>query len=370
MTKPDNKNAHRRLLTCVATVLLLAHTLSAWSASTDKDRAPGDVRSHHLREAEKYRLEFDNDAFVGSDNQFSSGWSLQYHSAIAADWRSLDTPADWLVRFGEHLPGLQGARLVKRFNMSVGQIIQTPANLSKRELIANDVPYAAVIATQATWLAYSDEEFRGFEISLGIVGPAALGEPSQNLVHRLIGINEARGWDNQLNSEPVFNVNYMRKKKFYRYRGASGFSADAALNGHVALGTLFTLAALRIETRFGRNIPGGFVYSPDPIGHSMIYDAGLAPASPSRPSLYGSVSASAIAVAHDLLLDGNVFQRSHSIEKEPFIAMLTLGIHYEKPDWGAHMEWTFTTDTVETASLNAAEDADNTFGTLMFEWKL
>ncbi len=370
MTKPDNKDTSRRLITCVATLLLLGCTLPAWPASSDEGRPSGGVRSHHLREAAKYRLEFDNDAFVGSDNQFSSGWSIQYHSAIAANWRSLDTPADWLAGFGEHLPGLQWARLVKRFNMSVGQIIQTPANLSERELIANDVPYAAVIATQAAWLAYSDVEFRGFEISVGIVGPAALGEPSQNLVHRLIGINEARGWDNQLKSEPVFNVNYMRKKKFYRYRGTSGFSGDAALDGHVALGTLFTLAALRIETRFGRNIPGGFAYSPDPIGHSMIYDAGLAPASPSRPSLYGAVSVSGLAVAHNLLLDGNVFQRSHRIEKEPFLAMLTLGIHYETPDWGAHMEWTFTTDTVETASLNAAEDADNTFGTLMFEWKL
>jgi len=345
---------------CIALAMLLGVTGEAWASERDP----------HLHEAARYRFEFDNDAFVGSDNQFSSGWSFQYHSATAEDWHSLETPADWLARFGEHLPSLQDADLVKRFSLSVGQIIQTPAMLSKRELIPNDVPYAAVIAAQATWLSYNDSEFHGFEVSAGVVGPAALGEPSQNLVHRAIGINEARGWSNQLGNEPVFNLNYMRKKKFYRYRNPSGIEMDATLDGHAALGTLFTLAAVRVETRFGRNMPGGFSYSPDPIGHSMIYAASLPPAAPSDSSLYGSLSGSVIAVAHNLLLDGNVFQSSHSIKKEPYLFLLRAGIHYETPDWGAHMEWTLTTDTVETASLNAAEDADNTFGTIMFEWKL
>jgi len=47
-----------------------------------------------------------------------------------------------------------------------------------------------------------------------------------------------------------------------------------------------------------------------------------------------------------------------------------VGLHYETPTWGAHLDLTVTTDTVETSGLNSAEDADNTFGTLMFEWKL
>ncbi len=211
---------------CIALAMLLGVTGEAWASERDP----------HLHEAARYRFEFDNDAFVGSDNQFSSGWSFQYHSATAEDWHSLETPADWLARFGEHLPNLQDADLVKRFSLSVGQIIQTPAMLSKRELIPNDVPYAAVIAAQATWLSYNDSEFHGFEVSAGVVGPAALGEPSQNLVHNAIGINEARGWNNQLGNEPVFNLNYMRKKKFYRYHNPSGFGMDAALDGHVALG--------------------------------------------------------------------------------------------------------------------------------------
>jgi len=362
-------NNNKRYAWLLAILLGSGAVMTASAAGHAGAATPASL-PNHLRTSAKYRLELDNDAFVGSDNQFSSGWSIQYHSAVAREWRLLKTPADWLANPGKYLPGLQDRHLNKRFNLSLGQIIQTPAELSRRDLIRDDVPYAAVVAIQSTWLAYDDTDFHGFEVSVGMVGPAALGEPSQNLGHRIIGINEAKGWDNQLRNEPVFNLNYMRKRKFYRYRDASGLSWDAAIDGHAALGTLFTLAALRLETRFGRNMPGGFIYSPDPIGHSMIYDASLDPPAPGKPSLYASLSASALAVAHNLLLDGNVFHNSHRIDKEPYVVMLTLGFHYETHDWGAHMDWTFTTDTVETASLNAAEDADNAFGTLMFEWKL
>ncbi|HHJ13154.1 MAG TPA: lipid A deacylase LpxR family protein [Gammaproteobacteria bacterium] len=360
--EPDTLSYHGLHL-LLPVLLLLALALPVRAGT------PG-ATSPHLAEAAKYRLEFDNDLFVGSDNQFSSGWSLQYHSATSRSWDRLDSPTPTLARLGVRLPGLNENTLYKRHNLSIGQIIQTPARLSESRRIENDVPYAAVLAVQSTWTAYNDEAFQGIEISLGITGPAALGEPAQNAAHRVLGINEAKGWDNQLGTEPVFNLNYMRKIKFYRGGEASGLSWDAALDGHAAVGTLFTLAAARLETRLGRNMPRGFTYYPDPIGHSMIYDATLAPPIPGRSSQYVSVTGSAIAIGHNLLLDGTVFRRSQRIDKEPYLFMLNIGFHYETAAWGAHMDWTFTTDTVETASLNAAEDADNAFGTLMFEWKI
>ena len=354
---------------------LLLVLLPVWSGTAQAASTPGSAQSAnrtkpHLSESAKYRLEFDNDLFLGSDNQFSSGWSFQYHSAIASGWKQLESPTQQLARLGRHLPGLQNDALHKRYNLSIGQIIQTPAKLSESGRIKNDVPYAAVIAIQSTWIAYNDDTFHGIEVSLGVTGPAALGEPSQNVVHRLLGINEAEGWNNQLNGEPVFNLNYMRKKKFYHGGNSSGLKWDATIDGHAALGTLFTLAALRLETRIGRNMPRGFIYYPDPIGYSMIYDATLSPAAPAKPSLFASVTGSAIAMGRNLLLDGTLFRNSQNIDKEPYLFMLNIGFHYETPNWGAHMDWTFTTDTVETASLDAAEDADNAFGTVMFEWKL
>lgn len=356
-------NNNDKGITCLVLILLLI-LLSTNATSLS-------AHEQYLREAAKYRFELDNDAFAGSDNQFSSGWSFQYHSAVADNWSTLKTPVSWLIRSGDDLPGLQHPKLKKRFNVAVGQIIQTPDKLKEHDRIKDDVPYAAIIATQSTWLAFDNDEFQGYELIFGIVGPWALGRQAQNFVHNLQGIKTAKGWNNQLNTEPVLNVNIMRKKKFYQHHNASGLSWDATLDGHAALGTMFTLAALRLEARFGRNMPGGFSYFPDPIGHSMIYDASLNPPDLGKASLYVTASASTVAIAHNILLDGTVFRNSQTpVDKEPYLFMSTIGLHYETKNWGIHMDMTLTTDTVETSGLSSAEDADNTFGTFMFEWKL
>ena len=44
-----------------------------------------------------FRFEFDNDTFLGSDDAFSAGWSVQVHSQLLDEW----TPglAGWIGRF-------------------------------------------------------------------------------------------------------------------------------------------------------------------------------------------------------------------------------------------------------------------------------
>ena len=44
-----------------------------------------------------FRFEFDNDTFLGSDDAFSAGWSIQIHSAMLDKWpKGL---AGWIGRF-------------------------------------------------------------------------------------------------------------------------------------------------------------------------------------------------------------------------------------------------------------------------------
>ena len=51
------------------------------------------------------------------------------------------------------------------------------------------------------------------EIDVGMVGPAALGEPIQTKWHQLIGSPQPRGWGNQIPNEPAFLVSYLHKQK-------------------------------------------------------------------------------------------------------------------------------------------------------------
>jgi len=180
-------------------------------------------------ESETWRFEFDNDVFFNKDNKISSGLSLQNHSAVTGSWEALQGVPDFVRRWGKAIPTLTEERLICRAGIAMGQVIQTPDDLSRSDLIEDDVPYAGVLTLQATWYAFNDNEFRGLEITAGVAGPPSLAEQTQKTVHKLIGSPDPKGWDHQLDTEPVINFNYMRKHKIWRRGNPAGLSFDTAL---------------------------------------------------------------------------------------------------------------------------------------------
>ena len=319
-------------------------------------------------ESATWRFEYDNDIFFGKDNKISSGWSLQRYTAVASKWEALQKVPDFVRRWGKAIPSLTGEGLVYRAGLAIGQVIQTPDNLSSSDLITDDVPYAGALTAQATWYAYNDNEFRGFEITAGIVGPLSFAEQTQKFVHELIGSTNPKGWDHQLSTEPVINLNYMRKKKFWRQGNPGGLSFDTALNGNFGLGNLFTQGSAGLEFRFGHNMPGGFVYVPDPIGLSMHYKASLAPAKPHEASLYATLVARGSVYAHNIFLDGNTFSNSHSVDKKPLVGLIVAGLHYEREHWGIHLNASISSHNLDTAKAPAAEGGEQ-IGTINIEWR-
>jgi len=356
--------------TTVSFLLGIIQTSQVFANERQDEVFPGNSE-RHLSEAAIYRYEFDNDLFFDSDNQFTNGWSFQVHTPVADNWHSVDGPAEFLKDFGAWLPSLTAEDLKNRMSMSIGQIMQTPDDLANPNLITDDVPYAGVLTVKSSWTAYNDNDFRGFEMVLGVVGRPSLAEQAQNLVHNATDATIAEGWDNQLKTEPVFNVNYMRKKKFYKAGSPAGLSFDAVINGDIQLGALLTSAGASIETRFGSNMPRGFVYRADPVGRYLTYNATLAPPNPKQSSIYASLIVGGTYFAHNLLLDGNVFRDVvHSVEREDLVGVATLGLHYERQSWAFHMNWFFTTDTIDTSKVTGNPDTNNNFGALTFEWRI
>ena len=316
-----------------------------------------------------WRFELDNDSLFGKDSGLTSGWSLQKHTPISESWSKLEGAPGFIGRWGARIPTLTADGLHSRAGIAIGQIMQTPTDLSRSDLIEDDVPYAGALTLQATWYAFNDDQFRGFQTTVGVVGPASLAEQTQKAVHKLVDSADPKGWDNQLANEPVINFNYMYKKKLWRTGSPPGLSFDTSASGNVVLGNMFTQALASLETRFGHNMPGGFVYVTDPIGYSMHYDAALAPANPNDASVYGSLVLRGVAVAHNIFLDGNTFKDSHSVPKEPLVGQLILGLHYERPDWSIHFNAVYTTDTIDTSQVTEAE-GNEMFGSIIIEWRI
>ena len=307
------------------------------------------------KEQATWRFEFDNDIFFKSDNNFSSGLSLQWHSAGASSWEALADVPKIVRHLGKRIPTLTGKGLVYRAGLAIGHVIQTPDDLTRRDLIKEDVPYAGVLTLQATWYAYNNDEFRGFEITAGIVGPLSLAGPAQKVVHKLLHCSVPQGWDNQLANEPLINLNYMRKVKIWHEGRPADISFDTAINGNVGLGNLFTQASAALELRLGHNMPGGFIYVPDPIGYSMHYQATLKPARPGVGSFYGSLVLRGTALAHTIFLDGNSFRDSHRIDRKPLVGQIGAGLHYEIRHWGVHFYTLASSTVVDIRKATAAE---------------
>lgn len=319
-------------------------------------------------ERSTWRLELANDFVFKKDNQITSGWSVQRHSAIAENWDTLANVPDFVRYWGKSIPLLTKEGLVYRSGIALGQIIQTPDDITRRDLIKDDVPYAGALTLQATWYAFNDNEFRGFEIITGVVGPASLAEQTQKTAHQFTGDADPEGWDNQLDHELVINLNYMFKQKIWRRGNPAGLSFDTAINGNIGLGNMITQASAALELRFGHNISPGFVYVPDPIGFGMHYIAARKPPSPQAASCYVTLVLRGSAFAHNILLDGNTFRDSHSVDKEPLVGFAVAGIHYERKEWGIHYNLMGSTDVVDRDTAPAAEGFER-LATIDIEWK-
>ncbi|MBE9550812.1 MAG: lipid A deacylase LpxR family protein [Proteobacteria bacterium] len=346
--------------------LYLIATIAGPACGQDTSLIPASLQGY---EKGSYRFELDNDFLFGKDSGLTSGWSLQKHTPVAESWSKLEGAPGFVGRWGARIPTLSADGLFKRAGIAIGQIMQTPSDLSRKDLIVDDVPYAGALTLQATWYAFNDDQFRGFQTTVGVVGPASLAEQTQKTVHKLVNADDPKGWDHQLSNEPVINFNFMYKKKLWRTGSLPGLSFDTSASGNIVLGNMFTQGLASLEMRFGHNMPGGFVFIPDPIGYSMQYDAALVSANPNKAAYYGSLVVRGVAVAHNIFLDGNTFKDSHSVSKEPLVGQLILGLHYERPVWSVHFNMLYTTDTVDTSQVTSAE-GNEMFGNVTIEWRM
>ena len=294
-------------------------------------------------------LRLENDMFTGTDRNYTNGVAF---TAVSRDLQGalrpecLPQPVDLYTRFiGWADPDFwrdSGARstsqnVVVRF----GQSMYTPEDKARTDLIPDDRPYAGLLYLGLAWnrrihpQAASYEMLDVRELTLGVIGPWSLAEQSQNLVHRVRGIERFRGWDNQLRNEPAFQMAMERKYKPYT-EGAvhSGWSSDVIGSYALRAGNIETAASTGVELRAGWNIPNDFGSYPIRPGAENRPPSGVADlrtttpqsARAPKPGAHVFLNLEAKAVAGDFSLDGNLFRHSHHVNRRPWVAQAALGI--------------------------------------------
>ena len=193
----------------------------------------------------------------------------------------------------------------------------------------NDRPYAAWLNAAVSMHLKNEFRSQTVEMSFGVVGPAAMGESVQNGFHRLIGVQPAEGWGNQLKNEPALQFGYQQRLRFVELRNRYGpwFDLIPVFGG--GLGNAFIGIHSGLIARLGVNLPDDFGPARSSGGESDSFVSPEAPPEDLKSSYYIFGGLRGNAIARNIFLDGNTFQPSHRVTKYPFTAESEFGVGFQ-----------------------------------------
>nr|WP_248730182.1 MULTISPECIES: lipid A deacylase LpxR family protein [Halomonas] len=250
-------------------------------------------------------LKVENDLFASSDDG-------HYTSGVELGWTFAAEPSHWSQQVARWVPNFLLDE-VDGVSYRFTHEIYTPDDINRRELIEDDRPYAGVLLLGLSlhedkridqWRQASDLHF-----DVGVVGPGARAEQLQREVHRITNSDNPRGWEHQLSNEPVINATY-RRQWWYGHR-LGGLTLEHGPSVTGAVGNLYTYAGGGYGMRLGEGLQRSYgtpAVSPAQGGRQYFTTG-------DRFGWYAFASLEGRYMAQNMLLDGNTFTSSHSVDK-------------------------------------------------------
>ncbi|WP_051285386.1 lipid A deacylase LpxR family protein [Nisaea denitrificans] len=268
------------------------------------------------------RAESPDSAFtVTVENDLVNGADRDYTNGVALQWTDTLNRVPDGVRYAAAPFIDPGADI--RVTYQLGQNLYTPQDIERKSPDPADRPYGAWLYGAVGVLADTGKSVTSLQLSLGVVGPAALGEPVQSFVHSLIDTREPRGWDSQLKNEPALLLTAEHKWADRLLGAPYGYQIDASPYIGGALGNVFTHVNAGMMVRFGKDLPTGD-YGPPRIQPSTPGSGYFAPSEDFGWYLFAGIEGR--MVGRNIFLDGNTFQDSPSVDKKLMVGDFTYGI--------------------------------------------
>jgi len=208
---------------------------------------------------------------------------------------------------------------------SVGHNLYTPSDITVAANQPNDRPWAAFLYGSAGLTSITKNHVDSLEATVGVVGPAALGEQVQKFVHSHIsGSDTPRGWRHQLKNEPALMLSWERSFPERYSLETFGWRSSAVPYIGATVGNVYTYAS--VGTSFNISPYGaGFQDAPVRVRPSMPgTGAFVVPDNTFSWYIFGGVEGR--AVAHNIFLDGNTFTDSPDVDKKNFVADANVGL--------------------------------------------
>jgi hypothetical protein len=266
--------------------------------------------------------------FAGTDRHYTNGFKLTWLGET-----DLNQSKEFVQLAARFIPWMDPEHVDWHYKVgsALGHNTYTPVDTDTATLLPNDRPYAGWLYGSILLHAQLDNQLRLVELSLGVIGPSARGEQLQNTWHDVINVPHANGWANQLHDEPGLQLSWERRYRTWQWAEPTGtnLGLDLVLRHRVTLGNVATHLAGGASVRVGWRMPADF-------GADLIRPGGGNTPNEGTPdcfSAYAYASGEVRAVARDIFLDGNTWRASHSVDKRPFVADLSLGFVLHWPSF-------------------------------------
>ena len=306
---------------------LVAVPCLAWADSSNMLPDSGDA---HLT------FYLDNDLFSGTDANYTNGIRLSWISGardpnafgLVHRWlRTLSGDASTRREF-QRISGFENpAELEYNYGLSLTQLMFTPEDPTAPKAPPGQRPYAGWLGLDFSLHTKDAHAMNSVELALGVTGKPSLAEQAQDFVHGLRGIQKFAGWDSQVPTEVTANLYYKQKRRLTFLETAQGdFAVDGFGEWRLALGNFETDAQLGTLFRAGWNLPPDFsdprlsvtAYSHQPFKGGQRQTHAW--------SLYGLAGVLGAGVAHNITLDGPLFQTFDTgTSSKPFYGELYAG---------------------------------------------
>jgi hypothetical protein len=297
---------HMKMKKLLILLLAISISQSAFAADLTPEKKEKDLDAI-------ITLSLENDMVFDQDSNYTSGFRMSYISPE-------DVPY-WLEKSAGLLP-LLSTDGNKRWGFALGQSLFTPNDISIKNPPKTDMPYSSWLYGTATLISDNEKTLDTFQLTLGMVGPSAIGEQTQDGVHRTRGIQRPEGWGYQLKDEPGIILSYDRKWRGIYQLSPFGFGFDITPSIGGNLGNIDTSANVGLMTRFGMDLPSD--YGPPLIKPSVSGSDFFVPTK--KFGWYVFAGLEGRAVGRNIFLDGNSFSNSRHVEKENFVAGIQGGI--------------------------------------------
>lgn len=285
-----------------------------------QETAEARVAKHIRRAKEKNFLSFsyENDLIGGGTDQY-------YTSGVRATYFNVNTDVPPIMdELADAIPTFDLNETTSTF-FTLGQNIFTPQDITLRGNQDRDRPWAAWLYGSVGLATLSQNHIDEMEVTIGVVGPEALGEQTQKLVHKHVTDSPTpRGWDNQIGFEPGVIISGQRRWFDFWDARVAGLEMKAVPNVNVSLGNIYTYAGTGMTFTIGpyqdilQDTPPRVRPAMPGSGYFETPDQGW--------SWHGFASIDGRAVARDIFLDGNTFRDSHSVDKNVLVGDVSAGI--------------------------------------------